>query len=803
MTPVADIAFDDLLQELKRAGFAITMQDPIEFAAIFSRYTGERADLKYWLAPIVCRNREEQERFYAVYDHFVEEAVSRPNGGLAGKADGATDGKPDDPARKRSWFAAGSPLRNVFFWYFMLFVLAALVRVLILMSAPHHHQYVIPEGTVTDTVVETPVAREPVGRHRPVLVAKPFAPSKDSGELRSLIVATGKPIEKENSIDSSFFGRMLVLGMALLGLSVSFFPQMKSKLVPRVGLDQLEGDDTPIEIPFHPQDRLIRPMPVLSRVAKSLRQRVATGHYRLDIHETILHSVRSYGMLSPVYAAVERRPEYLVLIDRTQGIYPDLFRWLAELFIDELVSVNYYFFDDLRTIDFYGLLERHSHARLLIMGDVNNELPVEFLNWEERAIITPVPVSEWGADETALARRYKLLSADVGQLARLADLFTDDEVFIPRGREGGERRSMRGVEEVRQWMDNEDLFQWVCAAALYPTIEWEVLIAVGAAVLQDRKAAHQLTYTNLLRIARTGWFDAKTIPPAIRIELLKKLELSVEIVARTALLALLKSSEDVLAVDSVAYGEMMRQVYTQRFVLYSHEPRKHSGFEAEARKFMSLWQKRALPDLVTVLYLQNPDAGWDTPVRSPEHPSRPASADRFMQELLALRIINNPRIRAVSRNAAMICFFLLFLLILFKDAVQPMSINKKLSMVQRDYGSNPVSVVIPVNDCLRGMVAGKWLLVTLNNYDNNRYSQLLPMAGKDSLVVNFGDITMAGKDPGKPCFQIILNNELTINCLTTEFFSRYVLRVQGVDCDSRLRIVEPVRRPNLPHSDQQ
>jgi hypothetical protein len=60
------IAFDDLLQELKNEGFSLTLHDHIEFTAIFQQYTGTRAAFKYYLAPIVCRNREEQEKFYRI-----------------------------------------------------------------------------------------------------------------------------------------------------------------------------------------------------------------------------------------------------------------------------------------------------------------------------------------------------------------------------------------------------------------------------------------------------------------------------------------------------------------------------------------------------------------------------------------------------------------------------------------------------------------------------------------------------------------------------------------------------------------
>jgi len=78
-------------------------------------------------------------------------------------------------------------------------------------------------------------------------------------------------------------------------------------------------------------------------------------------------------------------------------------------------------------------------------------------------------------------------------------------------------------------------------------------------------------------------------------------------------------------------------------------------------------------------------------------------------------------------------------------------------------------------------------MVTLNNYDNNRYSQTIPLSDKSSLRVVFEDITMSGKDPEKETFQLILNNSLTIPCIYKEFYPQYDVQLEAVDCDDNLR----------------
>lgn len=73
------------------------------------------------------------------------------------------------------------------------------------------------------------------------------------------------------------------------------------------------------------------------------------------------------------------------------------------------------------------------------------------------------------------------------------------------------------------------------------------------------------------------------------------------------------------------------------------------------------------------------------------------------------------------------------------------------------------------------MMKDSYLTITLDNYDNNRYSRILNLtdsaaaispqtasATPDTLHATFGPITMEGKDPDSPAFLLILNNRLTI-----------------------------------------
>jgi cytochrome c551/c552 len=68
-----DLPFGDLLLHLKREGFFIEVNDVAEFTRVFQRFGDESdlAGLKYYLAPLICHNSDEQAKFYKVFDRYI------------------------------------------------------------------------------------------------------------------------------------------------------------------------------------------------------------------------------------------------------------------------------------------------------------------------------------------------------------------------------------------------------------------------------------------------------------------------------------------------------------------------------------------------------------------------------------------------------------------------------------------------------------------------------------------------------------------------------------------------------------
>ena len=747
MPAIPDIAFDELLQQLARQGFALTPSDYIEFTALFSHFTGTREEFKYHLAPILCRNREEQTKFYTLYDRYTtppDQPKTRTQQEMTNPY--LTQHTVNYFLRKAS--------KQFYFWLLLLSLVAAGLRLTVLLLHRRHEfsVYVPPVNPDSVKIAGDTPAPVVASHHHRVFVVKKTSPTLPAPEERSKLLARGSPIEKENSVHSTAFAWLLVLGLACFGLSLSFFPLRRSNSLPHVDIDNITGDDGPLDIPFGPKDHLIQPLPLLARVARDLVQPIPTEVSQLEINKTIRESIRAYGLLTPVYENLERRPEYLLLIDRRQPLQSSLSRYLARTLAGYSVPIDYYFYD---TGD-------------ASPGAAPAASPDAFYADCSATALNPYALQQRHGAPTP----FDIAMLDLG----IPDL------------QGNTHRP----GDIREYLNDEDLFQWLCAAAVYPTLRWEVFLAVGAAVLKERSALNKLNYISLLKLTRIGWLTGATIPSGIRLELLKNLGLPEELVTRKAILGLLKESDDLIVADTRPFDAKMLQVYTQSFILFAHDPRRNAALEPDARKFMSVWDRHRAADLATVLYLTNPDRRWETPVRSIGDPTQTIGANKFINELLALRVIHNPRIRAFFRKLAFSFFFILFLLFLFKDFIQPTALNKAIGLIDHDYPDRPVTVIIPIDGCLRQMLTGHYLLVTLKNYDNNQYSRLIDLDGKkDTVVAGFGDITMAGKDPDRPALQLILNKSLIIDCPDKAYYYNYTLLLAGEDCGLHLPKVTP------------
>jgi hypothetical protein len=125
--------------------------------------------------------------------------------------------------------------------------------------------------------------------------------------------------------------------------------------------------------------------------------------------------------------------------------------------------------------------------------------------------------------------------------------------------------------------------------------------------------AKELNYTTLLRVVRISWMKKGEMPGALRFELLKKLSLENEKIARETILLLLKEipEQEVDNNSSDAEEKEIQQIINE-FTLYANDPVYYSSYRQSKYMFEKLWKEKLIKDLPTEQYFKNDNQQWKT-----------------------------------------------------------------------------------------------------------------------------------------------------------------------------------------------
>jgi hypothetical protein len=318
------------------------------------------------------------------------------------------------------------------------------------------------------------------------------------------------------------------------------------------------------------------------RVARLLRARQRAGTSQLDLAASIAATIKALGFFSLREKAVSQPTEYLVLIDREafRDHQARLFYELARKLYAESVFVTCYFFEGDPRVSFLSPFESiaaapvvrtpeaqqkleaeakkaqrgatledlhdlHAGHRLLIFGecaDLVDSVTLQtvdwikiFAHWQDRAILTPRPPSQWDAHELALSQQFVVMPATLKGVELASESFAIREpVSIPENLRGDRSRAPQHIDSAEDLQElskylGEPTFQWLCACAVHPQLQWDLTLVLGA---QFSTNENLFTEENLLRLFNLPWFRAGTIPDAARALLVKKLTAGSEMMVR-------------------------------------------------------------------------------------------------------------------------------------------------------------------------------------------------------------------------------------------------------------------------------
>jgi tetratricopeptide (TPR) repeat protein len=403
----------------------------------------------------------------------------------------------------------------------------------------------------------------------------------------------------------------------------------------------------PFEIPFEQNDlKLIQQDRELRRTFIQMRYRAEEETLVLSIPATIKDTIQSGGCPQLAYAPLTQQQQYVVLIDRAnpKSMLTRLFSWLVNSIADDGIPVAIFYYDKnfmCYSGSFPGglalqrLAETHTNATLIIIGKayelVYAAYPVieekflrELNRWQSKAIITPLPIKDWSAKEKVLLQNFILLPADTSSLQKLMPALREKikpntsllEITAIESYSIKDT-DFQDIAALRSYLNNDEtLFQWLCAACIYPRLNWEVLVEIGKAILDKYGEPEKLNYTNLLKLCRISWMQQGVFPQITRLELLKTLSAENEICARQQLLQMLDYSTSLYGESGCFFEEeKKRQQLTNQFILHASDKEQFVRYAHSIEAFRKIWKKDAILDMPLKKYLDKTAKDkWQTPV---------------------------------------------------------------------------------------------------------------------------------------------------------------------------------------------
>jgi hypothetical protein len=536
-----------------------------------------------------------------------------------------------------------------------------------------------------------------------------------------------------------------------------------SRLKAQTIINRFGGTAQPYEIPFKNHDELIEDEKELLDVARSYKRRNADEVAYLDIPRTINATINSEGLIAPVWSSKTRPVEYLMLIDRNKAKSQQvrLFEYLVRRFSrNDLYLEKFYYHFDPDTcfnnsypngIHLSRLKDLYPNHIVVVFGNgyqlidrhypsLNEQIVGLFRKWEQWAICTPVNFSDWGYKEKILQQATVLLPADLhGQLLLFKLLENRNIRYQDMLAEAKDYQSknvnFNDVAQLRAYLGDPFLFQWVCALAIYPRIRWEVLIAMGDALQKNNYSGNEVTYSALLKIVRIKWMQDGSFPDMTRLELLKQLEPRNEKVARETMIRLMDEASIRMDQTSFSFEEVQTQQLTDKFVLYSHDPShtQYNQYESAHNEFRVLWEQGKIIDYPLSTYLRKSGNGsdWSTLVGNKELSNEPVASkpmDVFFEDNLDATRKIVAKTRKGLMGASIVAATLLILLVATKDSIQGSGMDKLLQLTASTTKNNPVTLHIGLNECL-----------TLEQLRNDSARVIVELPGNRTVQLNAGD----------------------------------------------------------------
>lgn len=537
-----ELLFSDLLDYLRRNGFSVGVDSHLRLQKVLAAVGGDCTpeELRTLLCPILATDKKQQEFFYSAFDAYLGLIQSDAPDAPAARHPAPNRARPkSEPLLARRWPYV---LAGVLLAVAVFFISQSFVRQAQKAAAQPGPTQMPVLGSLTPVIRQLPVP-EWLGPFRLLALIAPL----------------------------------------LIWLLYEGYLWKRQRLL----LSKLSSDYLPDIRPVRPPGR--RPSLFASerfyRATRLLRSRQVAEYNVLDIGATIAATIKSVGFPSLHFRRGSKLPEYLVLIERKTP------RDHLCQFFDELVTAlgregiyltRYHYEGDPRvcfkppriaarvdtspeteaiqgeqSVSLPDVLNQHEGCRLLIFGSGEGLLnpltgaPEEwarlFGDMRERGLLTPVVPGEWSFRELTLAEEFFIAPSTFDGLNALNDYYETGEAHSPHRWTRDQPvpspldlDSLHLLKELKTHL-GEKTFYWLCACAVYPSLQWELTTHLGALPCI---AADLTDEYNVLRLIRLPWFRSGFIPDRLRRLLINQLPPEIYDEVRRTIIDIMRGPEE-------------------------------------------------------------------------------------------------------------------------------------------------------------------------------------------------------------------------------------------------------------------
>jgi CHAT domain/TPR repeat len=537
------LLFSQFLNHLRQRGFIIGIEHYLRLQRLLDQVEPdcEPDHLKTLLCPIFATSRDQQEQFYLAFDSWLDLLHSDVGAKNFSKSEPTLRGKEhkQQTSHKRSYIWGA--------------IVTVLVVAVCLVGTKIVTRPALTNKQIEDSIQDKANLDKQTGQNPQGITGEPQLP----------------PDSQPQSVPSKF------RAWWIFALLVSLLPLILLMLARRYGYNR---DDLIIQRQKRKKPPYTWPIKVVTapsiiydpeqfyKATRLLQHRLSDEYSVLDIQASVAATVESLGHTVLCYKPATKSPEYLVLIERASfnDHQSQFFNFLAKR-MDQagLFWACYFYADDPRlcwdeagevSILVEDLQHKYPKHRLLILGDGKNLIdPITgklgmwvcmFSQWDARAILTPEAPSRWGWQEIVLADQFMILPATLEGIMLLSDYFERPQDYDigdwmqTHAERQPELNSSDAADALRTYL-GEDIFQWLCACAVYPELHWDLTLHIGLLLDKNHKLVNE---QEILKLLRLSWFRQGFIPDDWRLRLLHELAPNNERLIRQTIINLLERS---------------------------------------------------------------------------------------------------------------------------------------------------------------------------------------------------------------------------------------------------------------------